>query len=104
MTCPCSQPMAVPGAFPKAVGRFAMDRATLRRELGGVAEIREAMTAKETGRASRREVGAEWLLDAAGRALSANPPAGVDTAYVNGFLRRHRASLLDLVRGAFPTA
>ena len=52
MTCPCSQPMPVPGAFPKARGRLALDRAALRRELGGAPEIREAMTAKATGRPS----------------------------------------------------
>ncbi len=52
MTGPCSQPRPVPGAFPKAVGRLTLDRAALRRELGAVTEIREAMTAKATGRPS----------------------------------------------------
>ncbi len=52
MTCPCSQPMPVPGAFPKATGRLSIDRAALRREVGGVPEVREAMTAKATGRPS----------------------------------------------------
>jgi hypothetical protein len=44
--------MPVPGAFPKAAGRLSIDRAALRRELGGVPEVREAMTAKATGRPS----------------------------------------------------
>ncbi|MDP2308683.1 MAG: hypothetical protein Q8P18_21860 [Pseudomonadota bacterium] len=52
MTCPCSQAMPVPGSTPKATGRLRPDRATLRRELGGVAEVREAMEAKASGRPS----------------------------------------------------
>jgi hypothetical protein len=52
MTCPCQHAMPVPGAFPKAAGRLSIDRAALRRELGGDAGVREAMTAKATGRPS----------------------------------------------------
>jgi hypothetical protein len=52
MTCPCSQPNPVRGAFPKAARSLSINRAALRRELGGVAEIREAMTAKASGRPS----------------------------------------------------
>ena len=52
MTCPCSQPMPVPGAFPKTAARVTIDRAALRWELGAVAEVREAMNAKATGRPS----------------------------------------------------
>ena len=51
MTCPCQHSMPVPGA-PKAAGRLSLDRAALRRELGGDAGVREAMTAKATGRPS----------------------------------------------------
>ena len=51
MTCPCSQPMPAPGAQ-KAVARVRIDHLALRRELGGVSEIREAMTAKASGRPS----------------------------------------------------
>ena len=51
MTCPCSHPMPAPGAQ-KAVARVRIDHLALRRELGGVAEIREAMTAKASGRPS----------------------------------------------------
>jgi hypothetical protein len=52
MTCPCQHALPVPGAFPKAAGRLSIDRAALRRELGGDAGVREAMTAKATGRPS----------------------------------------------------
>ncbi len=51
MTCPCSHPMPAPGAQ-KAVARVRIDHLALRRELGGVPEIREAMTAKASGRPS----------------------------------------------------
>ncbi|MFZ5480626.1 MAG: hypothetical protein ACOZNI_27935 [Myxococcota bacterium] len=61
MPCPCSHPMPAPGAFPKAAGHLIIDRAALRRELGGVAEVREAMTAKATGRPSAN-IGQLWLL------------------------------------------
>ncbi len=61
MSCPCSHPMPAPGAFPKAAGRVTVDRAALRRELGGVAEVREAMTTKATGRPSAN-IGQLWLL------------------------------------------
>jgi hypothetical protein len=52
MSCPCQHAMPVPGAFPKAAGRLSLDRAALRRELGGDAGVRDAMTAKATGRPS----------------------------------------------------
>ena len=52
MTCPCQHSMPVPGAFPKAAGRLSLDRGALRRELGGDVGVREAMTAKATGRPS----------------------------------------------------
>ena len=61
MSCPCSHPMPAPGAFSKAAGRVTVDRAALRRELGGVAEVREAMTTKATGRPSAN-IGQLWLL------------------------------------------
>jgi len=50
--CPCSLPMPAPGAVPKVTGRLRIDRAALRRELGGQAEIREALGAKAAGRPS----------------------------------------------------
>jgi hypothetical protein len=53
--------MPVPGAFPKAAGRVTVDRAALRRELGGDASVREAMNAKATGRPSAN-IGQLWLL------------------------------------------
>ena len=59
--CPCSQPMPVPGAFPKAAGRATIDRVALRRELGAVAELREAMTHKLAGR-STANVGVIWQV------------------------------------------
>ena len=52
MTCPCQHALPVPGAFPKVAGRLTFDRAALRRELGGVPEVREAMIAKASGRPS----------------------------------------------------
>ena len=60
MTCPCSQPLPAPGR-PKAAARVRIDHLALRRELGGVPEIREAMTAKATGRPSAN-VGVIWQL------------------------------------------
>lgn len=35
-------------------------------------------------------------------ALRARPPAGVEVAYVEGFVGRNRGTLLGIVRGAFP--
>ena len=35
MTCPCQHALPAPDAFPKAAGRLSLDRAALRRELGG---------------------------------------------------------------------
>ena len=61
MTCSCSHPVPAPGAIPKATGRVRIDRAALRRELAGLAEIREAMTSKLAGRPSAN-VGTLWLL------------------------------------------
>ena len=49
--CPCSQPMPAPGSQ-KATARLRLDHHALRRELGGQPEIREAMTAKASGRPS----------------------------------------------------
>ena len=60
MTCPCSQPLPAPGRQ-KATARVRVDHLALRRELGGVPEIREAMTAKATGRPSAN-VGVIWQL------------------------------------------
>jgi hypothetical protein len=40
---------------------------------------------------------AERILDAAAAALRARPPAGVDPAYLDGFLARHRPTLLRVV-------
>ena len=45
---------------------------------------------------------AELLLDLAAGALRARPPAGVDVAYVEGFLARNRDQLLAIVAAAFP--
>ena len=45
---------------------------------------------------------AERLLEAAVGALRARPPAGVEVAYVEGFVGRNRGTLLGIVRGAFP--
>ncbi len=49
--CPCSRPMPAPGTQ-KATARLRLDHHALRRELGGQPEIREAMTAKASGRPS----------------------------------------------------
>ncbi|MFN7147519.1 MAG: hypothetical protein ACK4YP_27375, partial [Myxococcota bacterium] len=51
--CPCSQPMLAPASVAKAAGHLRIDHLALRRELGAVPEIREAMTtAKASGRPS----------------------------------------------------
>ena len=52
MTCPCRHALPVPGAFPKTRARLRIDREALRGALGDVPEIREAMTAKASGRPS----------------------------------------------------
>lgn len=44
---------------------------------------------------------AERLLDVAVGALWAAPPPGIDPEYVEGFVARHRGTLLGIVRGAF---
>ena len=46
---------------------------------------------------------AERLLEVAVGALRARPPAGVEVAYVEGFVGRNRGTLLGIVRGAFPS-
>ena len=46
---------------------------------------------------------ADRLLDAAAAALRANPPPGVDAAYVDAFLGRRRRELVGGVRAAFST-
>jgi hypothetical protein len=43
---------------------------------------------------------AERLLEAAVGALRVAPPAGVDAAYIEGFVGRNRGALLGIVRGA----
>lgn len=60
MTCPCSAPLPFAGAQ-KAAVHLRVDRNALRRELGGVPEIREAMTSKAAGRPSAN-VGVIWQL------------------------------------------
>jgi predicted outer membrane protein len=40
------------------------------------------------------------MLDQALVALRARPPAGVDAAYVDGFVSRHRETLRGLLEGA----
>jgi len=52
MSCPCRHALPVPGAFPKTRARLHIDREALRGALGNVPEIREAMTAKASGRPS----------------------------------------------------
>ena len=42
---------------------------------------------------------AERVLDAAAAALRARPPTGVDVAYFDAFVTRHRSQLLTLVEG-----
>lgn len=41
------------------------------------------------------------LLDATASVLRQRPPAGVEPAYIDGFLARNRSTLITLVRGAF---
>ena len=43
---------------------------------------------------------ADRVVDAAASVLRARPPAGVDVAYLDTFLARHRGQLLGLVEGA----
>jgi hypothetical protein len=43
----------------------------------------------------------EILLEAAAQVLRARPPAGIDAAYIDGFLSRNRAQLVEIVRLAF---
>jgi hypothetical protein len=43
MTCSCHHAMPVPGAFAKGAGRLSLDRASLRRELGGATGVRECV-------------------------------------------------------------
>jgi hypothetical protein len=45
----------------------------------------------------RRQSPAERVVDAAVGALRARPPEGVETAYLDGFLARHRAALVGIV-------
>ncbi len=47
---------------------------------------------------------AERLLEVAVSALRARPPAGVEVAYVEGFVGRNRGALLGIVKGAFGDA
>ena len=54
-------------------------------------------------RVTRRELRGKrgWPGAYAVGALRARPPAGVEVAYVEGFVGRNRGTLLGIVRGAF---
>ena len=41
---------------------------------------------------------AEEVVDFIGARLRQRPPAGVSVAYLDGFMRRHRAALVQLFR------
>jgi hypothetical protein len=43
----------------------------------------------------------ERLLEVAVAALRAQPPAGVEVDYIDGFVGRNRGVLVEVVRGAF---
>ncbi len=68
-----------------------------KRALAAVTRERDRLVVASAGAIDR----AERLLEAAVGALRARPPAGVELAYVEGFVGRNRAALLGIVRGAF---
>ena len=57
------------------------------------------LAAGRTGGGAQR---AERFLEVAVGSLRANPPAGVEAAYIDGFIGRNRTALLGIVREAFP--
>ena len=64
-------------------------------------KLRDAIDRVRVRARGRGRVDPERLLEVAVGAMRARPPAGVDAAYVEGFVGRNRGALLGIVRGAF---
>lgn len=64
------------------------------------AEVKEARKALRSCSASEVDRRAVALLEAVGDALTAQPPPGVSSAYVVGFLARNRKAMLAMLRKA----
>jgi hypothetical protein len=93
----------------KRVARLERQVAELRegareakRALAAVTRERDRLAAPPSGPGpSFAGSHSERLLEAAVGALLASPPRGVDASYVEGFVARNRATLLQIVDGAF---
>ena len=79
---------------------LARSRATVGELRGRVAVLERERATVEPRGGGGPESSAERILDVAVGALLARPPAGVDEAYVRGFLGRNRGELRGIVRGA----
>lgn len=81
------------------VTRLEADLATARRELAEAQAESARVRAECAGRCPtcRPAGAADRVLDVAARVLRASPPPGVDVAYVDAFLQRHRERLRAVV-------
>jgi hypothetical protein len=66
--------------------------------------LRDAIDRARSRPGGRTALDPERLLEVAVGALRARPPAGVEAAYVDGFVTRNRGALLGIVRNAFGAA
>ena len=83
----------------KLTKELEKERGTVREQRVKIAELNRVRT--QRGRGLREGVDAERLLEAVVGLLRARPPVGVDAGYVEGFVARNRAGMLEVVRGAF---
>ena len=74
-------------------------RAELAEALAESARVRAAC-GEACGTCGSSRSPADRVLDSAAGALRARPPAGVDAAYLDGFVQRHRGRLRGLVQAA----
>ncbi len=64
-------------------------------------KLRDAIDRARVRLRGRGRVDPERLLEVAVAALRAQPPAGVEVDYIDGFVGRNRGVLVEVVRGAF---
>ncbi|MFH1467815.1 MAG: hypothetical protein ABIO70_25750 [Pseudomonadota bacterium] len=98
------------GEDEKRAARLARDleraKATVKEQKARIAALERGDSGTTTpGTSGRRRQGpAERVLDAAVGAMRGRLPEGVEPAYLDGFLARHRTSLVEIVRARMEAA